>query len=93
MLKTFDFVFDAMRSEKLMKQLKSAIAGDVETEICTDIARLYFDSRRKIVSIRPLSTTSKFHWKVAPAEMTYDALLKMLSDDWENIQHNDIHYV
>ena len=30
MIKTFDFVFDALRSERLMKQLKNALECDAD---------------------------------------------------------------
>ena len=93
MIKTFDFVFDALRSERLMKQLKNALECDANLEICTDIERLYFDSRHKTVTIKPYSATSAFHWKVAPAEITYDTLSNMLSDNWENIKQEDIRYL
>ena len=63
MIKTFDFVFDALRSERLMKQLKNALECDADLEICTDIERLYFDSRHKTVTIKPILQPVRFTGK------------------------------
>ncbi|MDE5699391.1 MAG: hypothetical protein K2I96_18615 [Lachnospiraceae bacterium] len=94
MVKTFDFIFAAHRDESFMKQLKEAVSSDVDVEICTDIMRLHFDSKNKVVIVRPFSETSAFHCKVVPAEITYHALLKMLANEWEGIDyHNGIEWL
>lgn len=91
---TFDFVFAAQRDESLMKQVKEAVSSDVDVEICSDIVRLYFDSEKKTVSVRPYSETSAFPYKIIPAQITYHALLKMLANDWEEIgYHNGIEWL
>jgi len=94
MLRTFDFIFAAQHDENLMKRIKEAVASDVDVEICSDIVRLYFDSRKQAVIVKPYSQTSAFHWKIAPAQITYYALLKMLANDWESLDyHNGIEWL
>ena len=93
LLMTFDFVFEAYRSECLMSELKSAVENDSDTEVCTEIERLRFDSKQKTVTIEPYSATSPFQCKIVPTEITYDVLCKMLAGTWEGICFEDFKYL
>ncbi len=90
MMMTFDFIFAAQRDIILMKQLREAIQSGSDVEICTDIHRIHFDPHRKAVEIRPCSETSAFHHKIVPKEVKYEAFVKMLDLDWENLAPDDI---
>lgn len=90
LIMTYDFILLARRDAALMRQLREAVTCDTNNEICTDIHRLYFNRNKKSVIIKPYSETSDFHWRVVPKEVTYQAFLKMLADDWDNIKPDEI---
>lgn len=93
MIMTFDFIFSAQKNNNFMDKLKEAVQSDSDVEICTDLHRVCFDARRKVVIVRPRSETSPFRYKIVPTEIKYQAFLKMLDSDWEHLEADDIKYI
>ena len=90
MIKTYDFIPIVQRNKEFMEQIRKAVLCDIDNVICIDIFRLSFDGKKKTVTIRPFSETSDFHWKIVAKEVTFQALIKMIEGDWDNIGLNDI---
>ena len=90
MLMTFDFVLTAKYNTNFMKQLKEALSCNLDREICADIHRLNFYTESQTIIITPKSKTSTFHDKIVPKKITYQALEKMINEEWDNIDQNEI---
>ena len=86
MLMTFDFIILAMRDENLMKEIQNALSSNSDYQICTNIHRLHFNSKKQTVFVEALSETSAFHHKIVPKEIPYSALQKMLAGDWDSVE-------
>ena len=61
-----------------------------DEELCTDIHRLNFHGKDKMVEVEALSHTSPFHWKITPKRIKYSAFIKMLDGYWDGIEAGDI---
>lgn len=90
MIMTYDFILTAKREKAFMKQLKEALLSHSDSILCTDIHKLSFHSDKQTVIVTPKSAASDFSWKIVPKKIKYQALIKMLDGDWDNIQPNDI---
>lgn len=93
MIMTYDFIFAALKNKNRMDKLREAVQSESDVEICTDIHRVHFDPHRKVVTVRPYSETSPFHYKVVPTEIKYQGFIKMLDSDWEHLEPGDIKYI
>lgn len=90
MIKTYDFLLTAKRDKNFRAQIDEAISRNIDCEICTDIHRLTFSSKSQTVAVAPKSNTSPFKEKIVSKRITYQALIKMLNDEWNSIASDDI---
>ena len=90
MLMTFDFIALAQHNVQFMARLKDAVSNHSDDEIIMKPYKLTFHAHKQIVTVCPYSETSEFYHKIVPKEITYQALMKMLNNDWENIGEDDI---
>ncbi len=90
MLMTFDFIALAQHNVQFMARLKDAVSNHSDDEIIMKPYKLTFHAHKQIVTLRPYPETSEFYHKIVPKEITYQALMKMLNNDWENIGEDDI---
>lgn len=89
MIETFDFIFKAKYDKDFMKALQDAISSYEDREIYTDKHKLYFDAKTQIVSVTPQSNTGVYS-KIIPKKIKYQALIKMLNNEWDNFASDDI---
>ena len=87
MVMTFDFINYARKDSTFMKKLKDCLVSNDDAEMCTDICRLLFDGKRRVVRIEAISDTSPFHNKIIPALISYEALNAVLHGDWDALEN------
>ncbi len=89
MIKTFDFIIYAQKDEKLKQNILEAMDNIMETEICTDIHKIMFKPKLKKVVIAPLSNNSSYRSKIPPTEVSFKAIICMLSGNWDDVTDDD----
>lgn len=90
MIITYDFILTARRDKAFREQLNESLLSDSDSEICTQTHRLTFRSNEQTVIVTPKSDTIIGIHKFVPKKITYEALIKMLHDDWDSIEPDDI---
>lgn len=90
MIMTYDFILTAKRNKIFRSQIDQAITSNSNIEICTDIHRLNFFPETQTVIISGKSDSSSFKHKIIPKKITYGTLIKMLNDEWDGIDPDDI---
>ena len=90
MIMTYDFILTAKYNKEFRVQLDNAILSDLNSEICTDIHRLTFLPKSQVVIVTAKSNTTPFRNKIIPKKITYQALMKMLDGNWNEIAPGDI---
>ena len=90
MIMTYDFILTAKYNKEFRVQLDNAILSDLNSEICTDIHRLTFLPKSQVVIVTAKSDTSAFRNEIIPKKITYQALMKMLDGNWNEIAPGDI---
>ncbi len=83
MLMTFDFIALAQHNTQFMVRLKDAVSNHSDDAVTMKPYKLSFDAHKQIITVCPYSETSEFSAKIVPKEITYQALVKMLNNDWE----------
>lgn len=90
MIMTYDFLLLAKGNKNFRDHLNQAILSESDCEIYTDIHKLTFSPKSQTIMITAKSDTSPFRHKIAPKQITYSALMKMLDDNWESIASDEI---
>ena len=78
------------RDKVLLKRIENALLSTVDEVICTDIHKLCFNSSKQLLLVEACSKDSPFHYKIAPKEIKYSAVHKMLNGNWEDIEEGEI---
>ena len=90
MIMTYDFILTAKHSKIFCSKIDEAVLSNKHSEICTNIHRLTFVPESQTVTITAKSDISPFKHKIAPKKITYQALMKMLNDEWDSIAPDEI---
>ena len=89
MIETYDFILTAKYDKDFMKHLKNALSSNEDSEISTNKHRLILDAKSQMMSVVPKSNTGAYN-KIIPKKIKYQAVLKMLNGEWDNIESDDI---
>lgn len=90
MIITFDFILMAQKDNILMEKIKHAVESKENAVVYTDIHKLSFCASKQSVIVENKSDSISLGYKIIPKEIKYDALLKMLDNNWECICESDI---
>ncbi|ODR42460.1 hypothetical protein [Eisenbergiella tayi] len=85
MIMSYDFILTAKHNKEFREQLDNAILSDSDSEICMDIHRLTFLPKSQVVIVTAKSDTSAFRNKIIPKRITYQAFMKILDGNWNEI--------
>ena len=89
MIETYDFIFQAKYNKDFKKVLQDTISSYENRIIYTNKHKLIFDAKLQVVSVTPKSNTD-FCTKIIPKKIKYQALTKMLNNEWDNFETDDI---
>lgn len=78
MIRTFDFVWGLQRSEEKRKVIHSMMEQIDDVEYNLQGWHLYFDQKRKIVTVTSNGTDDYLEYKFIPAEISYKSLQTMM---------------
>ena len=86
---TYDWI--VFSSEEFKKEIRKAVASNENTEsVWQNRFRISFDPPTKYAYVRPYSPTSEFHYKIIPTKFSYNAVMKLLEKDFDNLTSSDI---
>ncbi len=90
MIMTYDFIQTAKHNKIFRSQIDKALLSNFKVEICTNMHKLTFFPASQTVTIMAKSDANIFKHKIIPKKITYQALIKMLNGEWDNIVPDDI---
>jgi len=92
MEKSYDWlVLDAKRDPSFKEKILATIdSGNIAEITYNNIYRLNFHPQTRIVTVRPYSETSPFHYKIMPKCFRYEAVVEFLNGNWSALNNENV---
>lgn len=86
---TYDWI--VFSSEQFKQKVREAISCNENREATWDnMVLISFNHETQYATVKPLSATSPFHYKIFPKMISYKAVISIMDKNFDNISESDI---
>lgn len=86
---TYDWI--VFSSAQFKQKIRETILCNENRElIWDDMVLISFNHETQYATVKPLSSTSPFHYKIIPKMISYKAVISIMDKNFDNINDTDI---
>ena len=86
---TYDWI--VFSSEEFKQKVREAISCNENLELTwNNMVLISFNHETQCATVKPLSATSPFHYKIIPKMISYKAVISIMDNNFDNITDSDI---